>query len=80
MIVIGGRSNGNEQLPFEIYDTETSDWYKFNPINRFRHCTWLIQNSIYLHGGFDPDIPNIPTELMLKIDLSKIFHNYPSLL
>lgn len=30
MLVIGGRSNiVGETLPFEIYDTETSDWYKF---------------------------------------------------
>jgi protein phosphatase len=33
MFVIGGRSNAvGEVLPFEIYDTESSDWYKFPAI------------------------------------------------
>jgi protein phosphatase len=33
MFVIGGRSNMvGEVLPFEIYDTESSDWYKFPSI------------------------------------------------
>lgn len=33
MLVVGGRSNQvGETLPFEIYDTETSDWFKFPQI------------------------------------------------
>lgn len=41
MFVIGGRSNlVGEVLPFEIYDTESSDWYKFPSIQRFRHTLW----------------------------------------
>jgi len=43
MLVIGGRSNQvGDTLPFEIYDTETSDWYKFQSIQRFRHSSWLV--------------------------------------
>jgi len=63
MFVLGGRSNHvGETLPFEIYDTESSDWYKFNAIQRFRHSLWSIENFLYIHGGFDPETPNIPTD------------------
>lgn len=45
MLVIGGRSNNvGENLAFEIYDTESSDWFKFAPIQRFRHASWLIES------------------------------------
>ncbi|CAD8102091.1 unnamed protein product [Paramecium primaurelia] len=81
MLVIGGRSNNvGETLPFEIYDTETSDWYKFQPIQRFRHSSWLVEQFLYLHGGFDSDQPNIPTEGILRIDLNKRFAQTPQLL
>lgn len=33
MLVIGGRTNTvGENLPLEVYDTETSEWHKFNDI------------------------------------------------
>ena len=74
MLVVGGRSNQvGEMLPFEIYDTESSDWYKFPPIQRFRTSTWITEQFLYLHGGFDSDTPNIPTEGILKMDLAKRF-------
>lgn len=54
MLVIGGRSNQvGETLPFEIYDTETSDWFKFPAIQRFRHSAFNVDNLLYIHGGFD---------------------------
>ena len=41
MIVIGGRTNTVvEDVPMEVYDTESSEWYKFNAIQRFRHTCW----------------------------------------
>lgn len=43
MLVIGGRSNQiNDNIPLEIYDTETSDWYKFAAVMRFRHSVWIV--------------------------------------
>lgn len=54
MLVVGGRSNQvGETLPFELYDTESSDWYKFNSIQRFRHTIWYCEPFLYIHGGFD---------------------------
>ena len=30
MLVFGGRAGGIEvEMPLEVYDTETSEWYKF---------------------------------------------------
>ena len=78
MLVVGGRSNQvGEMLPFEIYDTESSDWYKFPPIQRFRTSTWITEQFLYLHGGFDSDTPNIPPEGILKMDLAKRFQSHP---
>ncbi len=75
MLVVGGRSNQvGESLPFEIYDTESSDWYKFPAIHRFRSTIWFVEAHLYIHGGFDQDTPNIPTEAVLRVDLNKLFN------
>lgn len=74
MLVIGGRTNQvGESLNFDVYDTETSDWYRFGQIQRFRHASWLVDNQLYIHGGFDQETPSVPTEQILKIDLEKTF-------
>ena len=41
MIVLGGRTNTvGENVIMEIYETENSEWKKFNTIQRFRHSIW----------------------------------------
>jgi protein phosphatase len=35
---------------------------------------------LYVHGGFDQDSPNVPTEKLLRVDLAKAFLPYISLL
>lgn len=61
MIVIGGRTNTvGEVVPLEVYDTESSEWFKFNSVQRFRHACWALNNVIYVHGGFEHETPNIP--------------------
>ena len=53
LIVIGGRnSSENKQIPIEIYDTQTSKWVSVAFFNKFRHTTWIVEESIYTHGGF----------------------------
>lgn len=69
MMVIGGRTNQvGEVVPLEVYDTESSEWYKFNSVQRFRHSCWASSNSVYVHGGFEHEIPNIPLSEICKID------------
>lgn len=81
MFVLGGRSNQvGESLPFEIYDTESSDWYKFQAVQRFRHTIWTIDKYLYCHGGFDQDTPNIPTQTTVRVDLLELFRNHANLL
>jgi hypothetical protein len=54
LLITGGRNNQvGEAMPFEIYDTESSDWYKLPSIDRFRHISFMIEHYIYIHGGFD---------------------------
>ena len=70
MIVLGGRTNqAGENLQCEVYETETSEWRKFNCTQRFRHTVWATDCNLYMHGGFENETPNIPTNTILRIDL-----------
>ena len=74
MLIIGGRNNSmGKVIPFEIYDTETSEWYRFQPVNRFRHSSWIIGTIIYVHGGFQTDSPNVCFDSIIHIDCKKLF-------
>ena len=66
-------------MPLDIYDTDTSDWYKLPPIERFRHACFLVESGIFIHGGFDQGSPSIPTDLIIRIDLNKAFSKEPVL-
>ena len=73
-LVIGGRNNsqdGNINLNLEIFNLEYSEWYRQQPIPRFRHTSWISEQTLYIHGGFDPAQPNIPTADLFKIDLEQ---------
>lgn len=74
MIITGGRSkNIQEILPTEIYDTESSEWRKFNGLGLFRHSCFIKDNFIYIYGGFENNNPNMPVEKIIKIDLLQYF-------
>lgn len=81
MFVLGGRTNINEDQSqtMEIYDTETSEWYKVNCVNRYRHAIILQEQNLYIHGGFEPDFPNKPLDSLLQFDLKQISQVYPKL-
>lgn len=80
MIVLGGRTNTvGENVQLEVYETESSEWKKFNSLQRFRHTVWGIDSTIFMHGGFENETPNIPTNTIMKLDLAQLFKNYPSL-
>lgn len=53
----------------EIYETESSEWKKYNSLQRFRHSVWAMDSIIYMHGGFENETPNIPTNSIMKLDL-----------
>ena len=72
-MIIGGRTNSvGENLGLEIYDTENSEWSKFPCIQRFRHSSWLVDNFIYIFGGFELESPNIPTDTITKLNMPTI--------
>mmetsp|Transcript_8079 Transcript_8079/g.7936 ORF Transcript_8079/g.7936 Transcript_8079/m.7936 type:complete len:580 (-) Transcript_8079:33-1772(-) len=74
MMVLGGRTNQvGEVVPLEAYDTENSEWFKFNSIQRFRHACWSLDSDVYVHGGFEHETPNIPTDTIFKIDTIRLF-------
>jgi hypothetical protein len=80
MMVIGGRTNTvGEVVPLEVYDTESSEWFKFSSVQRFRHACWASNNSIFVHGGFEHETPNIPLQEICKIDAQKLLTNHDNL-
>ena len=79
-MIVGGRNNQvGDSMPLDIYDTDSSDWYKLPAIERFRHAAFMIDSNMYIHGGFDQVTPSVPTDQISKIDLNKAFKNYPAL-
>lgn len=74
MLVMGGRTNVNDdtQHSLEIYDTESSDWYRIKATNRYRHTVLILENKLYMHGGFEPESPNKPLDSMIQINLHEI--------
>ena len=80
MIVLGGRTNTvGENVQLEVYETESSEWRKFNSLQRFRHTIWAIDSVIFMHGGFENETPNIPTNTIMKLDLLALFKSVPVL-
>ncbi|OMJ90431.1 hypothetical protein SteCoe_7238 [Stentor coeruleus] len=80
MVVAGGRTNTvGESVPLEIYDTESSEWYRFCSVLRFRHACIALDSTLFIHGGFEHETPNIPTGKLLKIEISRVFKENPAL-
>lgn len=81
MIVIGGRTNNvGESVALDVYDTESSEWFRFPSIQRFRHAAINIDTMIYVHGGFEHDTPNIPTHRTDRIDCLRLLAGYEQLI
>lgn len=81
LIVLGGRTNQvGESVPIDVYDTETSEWYKFPPFCRFRHTSWALDSRLYIHGGFEHEFPNVPTESTATIDIMRLFTRHEHLI
>ena len=78
MFVVGGRTNNvGEKLPLEVYDTESSEWFKFNALQRFRHVSWSShldsKTKLFVHGGFEHSTPNVPLNSVGIVELEKLF-------
>ena len=43
------------------------------------HSSWIVNNRIYIHGGFEPEAPTIPPDIINSIDLKKLFESNPQL-
>ena len=80
LIVIGGRNDIDmKMIPIEIYDTETSEWESVAFFNKFRHTSWLVDNSMYTHGGFELQNTVVAKNDIIKIDLVKLFNSNETL-
>jgi protein phosphatase len=74
MFVIGGRTNMPEEATslIEVYNTETSEWSQFDGISRYRHAVVAVDQTMYVHGGFEPEFASHPLETMVSLDLSMV--------
>ena len=80
MIVLGGRTDEDQKnIPIEIYDTETSDWTELTPFNKFRHSSWIVENCLFTHGGFDYLSPMISKNDLVMIDVIKLINTNQNL-
>lgn len=73
-INIGGRSSADgDNLAIEIYDTETSEWHTFLNFKRFRHAIFLVDTTLYIHGGLEDEKHNNPAKVLNEVSLVDIF-------
>lgn len=80
MLAVGGKTNDPEEESWlEVYDTETSDWTKVVHSMKFRHSSWLSENTLWIYGGFDHKNSNIPAEALCKVFLPAAFNRFPNL-
>ena len=82
VLLIGGRSNSNNEkndVSLDVYNLENSEWFTFPGINRFRHVSWVYNNFLYTHGGFENTKPSVPTSLLTTLDLFELFGPIPTL-
>jgi len=75
-INIGGRSTSDgDNLPIEVYDTETSEWHSFLNYKRFRHATFIVDTTLYIHGGLEDEKHNNPAKILNELNLFEVFNN-----
>ena len=73
-INIGGRSAiDGDNVPIEIYDTESSEWHSFLNFKRFRHASFVVDNNLYIHGGLEDEKHNNPAKALNEINLLDAF-------
>jgi diadenosine tetraphosphatase ApaH/serine/threonine PP2A family protein phosphatase len=73
-INIGGRSsNDGDNLPIEVYDTETSEWHTFLNFKRFRHASFIVDCILYIHGGLEDEKHNNPAKILNELNLMDVF-------
>ena len=81
MLVVGGRNNqAGENLPLEIYDTDTSEWFRFFEVPNFRHSCFNQDADLYIFGGFEPVNPNQPTAKFIHVDMSVLLEKHHTLI
>ena len=75
LINIGGRNNNSEnKIYIEIFDTNNYKWEKTEILNKFRHSCWIINDFIYIQGGFNLNNPNYAQSDIIKIDVNQLFN------
>ncbi len=73
-INIGGRSGSEgDNLPIEVYDTETSEWHSFLYYKRFRHASFIVETTLYIHGGLEDEKNNNPAKVLNELNLFDVF-------
>jgi hypothetical protein len=48
-------------------------------MQRFRHGSWMVDNYLYIFGGFEHESPNVPTETVTRINILKAFQPFDNI-
>ena len=75
MIIIGGKNSqiNNGLIPIEVYDTEKSEVWEFFSIGMVRHSSFILDNELFLYGGFVEKNQIQPNGYLFKISLETLF-------
>lgn len=60
MIIIGGRihKSNEAKIPIEVLNLSNFKWSSAFSILRIRHCSFILNKYVFIHGGYETDLPN----------------------
>ena len=76
LIILGGKTLNINPVPIEVFDTETSECYKFKKLLMNRHTSFIFDKDIFFFGGLNLK-EHIPLGGLFKVSLTQIFSDSP---
>ena len=75
LLIFGGKNNEDiDKMDIEVFNIVYNTWERLIPFNFYRHCIWMINETIYSYGGYSY-ISKEPIHSLIKIDLKKLLYN-----
>ena len=71
---IGGRcTQTGDDLPIEVFDILSMEWFEIGYFKRFRHASFYNKGTVFIHGGLEDENNNCPTNILQEIELLPLF-------
>ena len=72
LIILGKKNSSSNQLPIEVFDTESAESFQFKKLTMNRHTSFIFNKDIFFFGEFHLK-NNVSLGVLYKISLDKIF-------